>query len=413
MPLWPGAELRCGRFPSVRACTVPGPRLWSGRAGDVIEVDDASDAIADADLVVDGMLGIGGTGDLRVAAARLAEWATVSDAVVVAVDLPSGVDADTGAAVDTAVWADVTVTFGLLKPGLLLTPGSMHVGMLEVVDIGLDDPSGEAMMGCLEASDLAAMMPRPGPLDHKYSQGVTGVAAGSQRYPGAGVLATSGALHMKAGLVRYVGGAASDVVAAWPSAIVSNGSIADAGRVQAWAVGPGLGVDAAAQRVLADVLASHVPVVADADALTMLADDPSTVTQRSAPTVLTPHAREFARLAPDLDLQADPVGAVRSLASRLGCTVLAKGATTVVADPDGRVRLSVAGSPWLAAGGTGDVLAGAVAALLAAGLPPLDAASAAAFLHGVAGRLASDGAPTTADAVATALPDAWRAVAGA
>ncbi len=378
--------------------------------GRVIELADAAGAIEGADLVVDGILGIGGKGGLREPAATLAELATSSDAIVLAVDLPSGVDADTGTADDGAIWADVTVTFGLMKPGLLLAPGSMHTGLLELVDIGLSDDAVVPSITCLDASDVAGILPRPGPLDHKYSQGVTGVVAGSDRYPGAAVLAVSGALHTKAGLTRYVGSAAPDVVRAWPSAIVSTGSIADAGRVQAWGVGPGLGVDDRARQQLMEVLAEPVPVVFDADALTLLAASPELMHSRTAPTILTPHAREFARLAPDLDVASDPITAVRTLAARLHCTVLLKGATTVVADADGQVRLNLTGTPWLAAGGTGDVLTGMIAALLAGGVPSLDAASGAAFLHGLAGRLASRDAPTTSSAVAEALPDAIRAL---
>ncbi len=380
--------------------------------GRVIGVAEAATAIANADLVVDGIVGIGGSGSLRGPAAELAEAATVSDAVVVAVDLPSGVDADTGAADDGAVWADVTVTFGLMKPGLLLAPGSMHAGLLELVDIGLGGDAPVPSITCLDAPDVAALVPRPGPLDHKYSAGVTGIAAGSQQYPGAGVLAVAGALHTKAGLVRYVGGAASHVVDAWPAAIVSGGRIADAGRVQAWGVGPGLGVDDAARVVLADVLSSDLPVVVDADGLTLLAREPELLQGRTASTVVTPHAGEFARLAPDLALASDPITAARSLAARLRCTVLAKGLTTVVADVDGRVRLNLTGTPWLAAGGTGDVLTGMVAALLAAGVPAFDAASGAAFLHGLAGRLAADGGPINAGDVAGAIPEAIRTVSG-
>ena len=157
-------------------------------------------------------------------------------------------------------------------------------------------------------------------------------------------------------------------------------------------------------------MAEPVPVVVDADGLTMLAEVPDLLRARRAPTVLTPHAREFARLAPDLDVDEDPITAVRTLAARLHSTVLLKGATTVVADADGQVRLNLTGTPWLASGGTGDVLTGMIAGLLAAGIAALDAASGAAFLHGLAGRLASDGAPTTSVEVAAALPDAIRAV---
>ncbi|MCZ3387318.1 MAG: NAD(P)H-hydrate dehydratase [Actinomycetia bacterium] len=378
--------------------------------GRVLELADATPVIENAHLVVDGILGIGGKGGLREPAAPLAELSTASDAIVVAVDLPSGVDADTGTVAEGAIWADVTVTFGLLKPGLLLAPGSMHVGLLELVDVGIGGDAVVPSITCLEAADVAGIVPRPGPLDHKYSQGVTGVVAGSARYPGAASLTVSGALHTKSGLVRYVGSEAGTVVSDWPTAIVSTGSIADAGRVQAWAVGPGLGNDANALQYVKDVLAEPVPVVVDADGLTQLASSLELLGSRQAPTVLTPHAREFARLAPDLDLSEDPITAVRTLAARFRCTVLLKGTTTVVADAVGQVRLNVSGTPWLATAGTGDVLTGVVAALLAAGVSPLDAASGAAFVHGIAGRLAADDAPTTAVAVATAIPAAIKAV---
>jgi hydroxyethylthiazole kinase-like uncharacterized protein yjeF len=380
------------------------------RGARVVEVSDAGPQIAAADLVVDGMLGIGGKGDLREPARALAGLATDSDALVVAVDLPSGVDADTGTADDTAVWADVTVTFGLMKAGLLLQPGAMHAGLVELVDIGLVAHAVVPSISCLDNDDVAGMLPHPAPLDHKYRLGVAGMVAGSSAYPGAAVLAVGGASNTKPGLVRYVGEAAEHVVAAWPSAIVSRGSVRDAGRVQAWGVGPGLGLSDDAVRAVTEVLAEPVPVVVDADGLTLVARDVDLVRQRSPETVLTPHATEFARIAPDLDPGRDAVTAARTLAARLGCTVLLKGATTVVAAADGQVRLNLTGTPWLATGGTGDVLTGVVTALLSSGLGGFDAASVGAYLHGVAGRIAADGAATTADAVARALPDALRVV---
>ncbi len=391
--------------PGRRALLAAGGRLVT----DAIEQDEA---VAGADLVLDGMLGIGGHGGLRGRAADLAEAASSSSAVVVAADLPSGVEADTGAVPGVAVWADLTVTFGTLKPGLLLTPAALHVGLLELVDIGLRPFLPEAAVHELDADDVVSLWPSPHPNDDKYSQGVVGIAAGSARYPGAAVLAVAGAAHARAGLVRYAGPVAEEVVRAWPQVVVFDGLPSQAGQVQAWVVGPGIGVDAAAEQRVDDALAQPVPLLVDADGLTVLAQrlagDPDLLRARPAATVLTPHAGELARLAPDLDPQGDRLAAARALASRTGATVLLKGFTTVVAEPEGSVVVNATGTPWLAEGGTGDVLAGVVGSLLAAGLDPLAAAAAAAFVHGLAGRVASDGAATTPLAVAAALPTAVR-----
>jgi len=381
--------------------------------GEVVGEGEVEATLATSDMVIDGLVGIGVAGPLRGGAAALAEASSEIEGLVVAVDVPSGVNADTGAIPGEAVWADVTVTFGALKPGVLLPPGSHCVGLLEVVDIGLSAADKQSELRILDAPEAAALQPRPLPSDHKYSQGITGVVSGSDRYPGAAILSVGGALHAKSGLVHYCGHASSEVVEHWPSCIVSNDSPSRIGKVDAWAVGPGMGTDNDALALLKDVLALPVPVVVDADALTLVAEYPELIIGRRHDTLLTPHEGEFARLAPQLDIHGGRLSAVRTLATQTGAEVLLKGATTVIASPGGAIGLNTTGSPFLATAGTGDVLAGVAAAYLAAGLPIHDAARLAAFVHGVAGRIASDGAPCNAMDVVASIPDAVRSLATA
>ena len=196
-----------------------------------------------ADLVVDGMLGIGGRGGLRPDAAALARAAAEGPGITVAVDVPSGVDADTGAVEGDAFLAMHTVTFGAVKLGLVVGEGRGHAGQVHLVDIGLGPYLPPATAVQFADADVAARLPVPSASDDKYSQGVVGIVAGSATYPGAAVLCTGAALRTRPGLVRYAGTAADGVRAAWPEAIVTDGRPADAGRVQAWVVGPGMGTD--------------------------------------------------------------------------------------------------------------------------------------------------------------------------
>ncbi|MEV6208390.1 NAD(P)H-hydrate dehydratase [Kitasatospora sp. NPDC051914] len=370
-----------------------------------------------ADLVLDGIVGIGGRGGLRPEAQPYA--ALPRRGRVVAVDVPSGVDPDTGEVPGVALRADVTVCFGTHKPGLLVDPGASYAGVLQLVGIGLELPP--APVAVLQHADVAALLPLPGAESDKYRRGVVGVAAGSARYPGAAVLAVAGALRGGAGAVRYAGTAAAEVVRRFPEALVTEGGPREAGRVQAWVVGPGSGEGV--EGLLPQVLAADVPVLVDADGLTELARlGPAALAGRTAPTLLTPHTGEAARLLAGADGGAPPaadglaaarLATARRLAAAYRATVLLKGSTTVVADPEGAVRVNPTGTSWLATAGSGDVLSGLAGALLAAGLGPLDAGSAAAYLHGLAGRTAADGAPTAALDVAEALPEAWRAVRSA
>jgi ADP-dependent NAD(P)H-hydrate dehydratase / NAD(P)H-hydrate epimerase len=385
----------------------------------------AESAIAAADLIIDGLTGIGGRGGLREPAAtlaRLSEGARRDGALVIAVDLPSGIDADSGEVHGSAIRADVTVTFGTLKPGLLIDPGASCAGPAELIDIGLGPYLPAPAVISLQAADVAAMLPRPSAESDKYRRGVLGLVAGSEQYTGAAVLSAGGAIKGGAGMVRLVSAAATIGVVRdhWPEAVLTTydpeqpaQAIDSAGRVQAWAVGPGIGTGETAHALLATVLASDVPVLVDADGITVLAAHRDLLSRR-APTLITPHAGELARLlnADRADIEARRLHYARAAAAQLGITVLLKGSTTVIAEPDaGRpVRVNSTGSSWLATAGSGDVLSGLAGSLLAQGLPPAAAAAAAAYLHGMAGRLAARDAPIGASDLISDIPTAIRAV---
>jgi hydroxyethylthiazole kinase-like uncharacterized protein yjeF len=382
--------------------------------------------IADADLIIDGILGIGGHGGLREPAAGLAEpveAAARAGAIVVAVDLPSGVDADTGVVDGTAIRADVTVTFGTIKPGLLIDPGAGYAGTVELVDIGLGPYlTGSAAAIACQSGDVAGALPQPGTESDKYRRGVLGVLAGSDKYTGAAVLSVGGAIRGGAGMIRFVSARqAVDVVRQhWPEVVITQVDPADpaaavqaAGRVQAWVAGPGLGTGASALAQLKVVLASSLPVLVDADGLTVLAGHRELLNRPAgAATLITPHAGELARFTGQdpAEIESRRLDSARRAAAELGVTVLLKGSTTVVATPeaDEPVYVNPTGTPWLATAGSGDVLSGLAGALLAQGLPAQLAAALAAYLHGLAGRLAALGAPIGAADIIDALPDAIR-----
>ncbi len=393
--------------------------------------------LVDASLIVDGLVGIGGRGALRSPAAGLARYSRAArerGALVVAADLPSGVDADTGeiASPDSAVAADLTVTFGCLKPGLLLAPGAHHAGRLRVVDIGLSralaEGIGKGMAPVLRATsdaDVAAAWPKSQVETDKYDRGVLGIAAGSTTYPGAAQLAAGGALAGPIGMLRYVGEAAHGVVERYPEAVPGR-DVATAGRVQAWVVGPGLGTDERAAQTLQAVLDAGLPTVVDGDAITLLArsltrggkDQPGKaaaseaeqplLARYGASVVLTPHRREFARLMDACSLSAaeqDTSLAIASrVATRLGATLLLKGSRTLIVTPGRLNSVNLTGTPVLATAGSGDVLAGLLGALLASGMRAHEAAAVAAHLHGLAGRTAATIGTVTPLALLGVLP---------
>jgi hydroxyethylthiazole kinase-like uncharacterized protein yjeF len=366
-------------------------RAAGGRVVDTVPVG--------TDLVVDGVVGISGKGPLRQAAAQVFAAVDAAGIPVVAVDIPSGIDVQTGALTGPAVKAALTVTFGGLKPVHALA----DCGRVQLVDIGLDLADTD-LVG-LDAADVKARWPVPAPHDDKYTQGVVGILAGSATYPGAAILCTGAAVAATSGMVRYAGAAATEVLSHWPE-VVAAPSAAEAGRVQAWCVGPGLGTGDAALADLTFALGTDLPVIVDADGLTVLAAHPHLVSGRTAPTVLTPHAGEYERFGLGA-VAGDRVVAACRLAESLGATVLLKGNVTVIADPGaqtGLTYLNPAGGSWAATAGSGDVLSGVIGALLAAGLPAGEAAAMAAFVHArAANASASDPGPTPVPTSASAI----------
>jgi len=344
------------------------------------------------DVVVDGIVGIGGKPGLRPLATAALD--ALRGAPVVAVDTPSGVDVDTGETPEPHVTAALTVTFGTHKVCHLVDPAASACGVVQLIDIGLGPVLPPAAVTALQPEDVAALLPRPAPDAQKYARGVVGLRVGSATYPGAALLAVAGANTGLVGMVRYVGSAADTVKQHHPEVVGD-------GRAQAWVVGSG-GAEGVAGE-LAQALAADTPVVVDADALRHLTGPVG------VPAVLTPHAGELAGMLgrSRAEVEAHGLASARRAAEAYDAVVLLKGRRTIIAEPGasgGRVRINTTGTPWLATAGAGDVLAGLVGALLAAGLTPLDAASASAWIHGAAATLASQDGPITAGDVARAIP---------
>ncbi|MBK8463247.1 MAG: bifunctional hydroxymethylpyrimidine kinase/phosphomethylpyrimidine kinase [Nigerium sp.] len=343
-------------------------------------VVDAAGALLLADgvgVLVDGISGLGGRPGIGDAVSAVARAATGAGVPVVAVDIPSGLVADEVAA-HRSVRASHTVTFIAHKLAHVAQPAASACGQVSLVDIGVTVPASAVHQ--VEDADCAAWFPFPAPASDKYSRGVVGLDTGSADYPGAAVLGAAGALWAGAGMVRYAGPRrpAAAVLDAHPSVVVPVDP-GDPGRVQAWVCGSGW-PDADADR-LALRLSDGVPVVVDAGALDGLAALGAGALP--AGSVLTPHAGELARLlgVTRSEVEARPIEHARRAAAGHGATVLLKGATQYAAAEDGRVVIAQPGTPWTATAGSGDVLAGVLGALLAAGLAAPEASVVAASLQ--------------------------------
>ncbi len=385
-------------------------------------------ALARADLVIDAMYGTGFRGRLDGAAATAAGALAAAGVPVLAVDIPSGVDGATGAVAGEAVRAQETVCFAAFKPGLLFEPGRTHAGKVEVADIGIDVAGVSAVpLAVLDVRDLA--LPEPDAEAHKWSSGCL-VVGGSSGMVGAPVLAGRAALRCGAGMVVCaVPGpdAAAQVsgheLVARALPATSGGALdesaadivlKDVSRFRALAIGPGVGREDPGHRAVRRLVAeADVAVVIDADGLNAVAVDPAVLRAREAAghpiAVLTPHGGEYERLA-GRPVGADRVAAARDLAAELHAIVLLKGPGTVVAAPDGRAVVNRTGGPALASAGTGDVLTGVIAGLLAQGVDPFVAAATAAYVHGRAAAAARNAPDIVASDLVRALPRTLQAL---
>jgi len=345
-------------------------------------------------LVVDGLFGIGLSRPPMPPYAALIDWANAGSAPVLALDVPSGIDADTGAAFAPAIVATATAAFIALTPGLLTGAGLDCAGevTLHALDVRLaaDDGGGELLRWDALARVLPGVLGRRRRNVHKGTFGTLAIIGGAHGMMGAPILSARAALRTGAGKV-WVGFAATAPAVDWvmPELMLRDAETVLAAGADVIVAGPGLGSTAASNALVARAIALAVPLVLDADALNLVAHDPAlraALRARSAPTLLTPHPAEAARLlgVDTARIAADRVGAARTLARELDAHVVLKGAGSVLARPDGRFDINGTGGPALATAGSGDVLAGMTGALLAQGLAPADALRFAVCLHGAA-----------------------------
>lgn len=380
---------------------------WLTEWGASVQVLDATEAAGQlidsrvTDLVIDAAYGIGFHGT----------WSPpfVLDVPVLAVDIPSGLNALDGTVEGGVLVADRTVTFAAVKTGMLFGDGPSLCGEIDIVDVGID-PLDDVSTYLVESTDVATWLPPRDRLSHKWDHAVR-VVAGSTGMAGAASLVSAAAMRAGAGMVHlswrgdaHVVTPPTEVVGrALPDHNWAQDLSSDIHRFASLVIGPGLGRGDDIGVEVRNVLSTcDVAMVVDGDGIGASVDPRaghSALTARTAATVLTPHDGEFATLGGDV-ANTDRIAATRELASRTGCTILRKGPTTVIADPDGAVYLVVAGDERLATAGSGDVLSGIIGAFLARGLSAHEAAAAAAYVHGMAGSSCASEGTIARDVVA-------------
>lgn len=387
-----------------------------------------------ADLIIDAMLGTGFKGELRGLYKSVCSMINSLEKVVLAVDVPTGVDADFGTRAENAIWADMTVTMALPKTGLLLYPGKENVGELILADIGMPEKllaSCDSKKYLVTADDIAQMLPVRKPNAHKGDAGRVVIAAGSPGFTGAAAMSAFAAVKAGGGLVSLLTPlSCRDILSTKLTEVMVHGLLERmpgvlggaaegdilqrTAKADVLAIGPGLGTSENTTQVVLNILKNATkPVVIDADAITALKGNMNILPKMQVAKVLTPHPGEMARIT-GIDISVidrERINVAAHYAKEWKATVVLKGAPTVVALPDGTTYLNSTGCPAMATGGSGDVLTGVLAALIASGMPVEKAAVAAVYLHGLAGEIASEGEiGLAASDIALAIPKARKAI---
>ena len=417
---YPVRMLLFGEVAALRGDAAEAARLWAR------PVERATpEVIHGAGAIVDALFGAGLNRPIEGASRALIEAMNASGSPIIAVDLPSGINGTSGAIMGAAVKARESITFFRRKPGHVLLPGRVHAGAVRVAGIGIPESVLERVRPQTFANNPAlwgGAFPIPALDGHKYSRGHVVVVSGEMSFTGAARLAARGALRAGAGLVTLASPCSALAInAATNLAVMVRGAdgpeelrtLLSDKRLNAVALGPGLGVGANTRALVHAALDGDRVVVLDADALTSFADEPSAlfaaIGARSRPVVLTPHQGEFSRLF-DTSLQetdrSSKLAMTRAAAKRSRAVVLLKGPDTAIADPDGRAAINENAPAWLATAGAGDVLAGMITGLLAQQMPAFEAACAGVWLHGEAGNAVGPG--LISEDLPEALPGIYR-----